>query len=77
MVVAIAHEIRGSNVHEAVRRQLEAQADGLGADAIIDVRLQMEAVNAPGRPDGLAIALIGTAIKFLQKPADAPPYVAG
>jgi putative heavy-metal-binding protein len=64
VVIGIANEALGMNVNlqEAARRQMEAQATSMGADAIIDVRLQMV---SPGTASRLAIALIGTAIKFI------------
>jgi hypothetical protein len=64
--VSMMHVPQGSNAQEAARQQLETQAEGMGADAIIDVHLQMEAVDNPAGGATLAIALTGTAIKFIQ-----------
>jgi len=47
---------------ENARRQMEAQAEALGADAVIDVRFQ---VVPAGSPNWRAlVSLAGTAIKF-------------
>lgn len=67
VVIGIAHVSmrnihQGSSAEEAARRQMEARAESMGADAIIDIHLQMEVIG--GTPTELAIALIGTAIKF-------------
>ncbi|MGZ3600816.1 MAG: heavy metal-binding domain-containing protein [Ktedonobacterales bacterium] len=50
--VSMMHIPQGSGAEEAARRQMEARAESMGADAIIDVHLQMEAVMQP--PTGLA-----------------------
>ncbi|MGZ3582766.1 MAG: heavy metal-binding domain-containing protein [Ktedonobacterales bacterium] len=63
--VSMMHIPQGSGAEEAARRQMEARAESMGADAIIDVHLQMEAVKQPPGGATLAIALIGTAIKFV------------
>lgn len=75
VVIGIVYDSPRSNGREAALRQLEAQAEGLGADAIIDVRLQMEVID--GNPATLAIALIGTAIKFVQRVHPEAAHVAG
>ncbi|HEX8033930.1 MAG TPA: heavy metal-binding domain-containing protein [Ktedonobacterales bacterium] len=58
---------QGSSAEAAARQRMEAQAESMGADAIIDVHLQIEAVNHPAGDATLAIALIGTAIKFAYR----------
>ncbi len=49
---------------EAARRQMELQAEDTGADAVIDVRLQVMSVSHGGPRQDTLIALSGTAIKL-------------
>jgi uncharacterized protein YbjQ (UPF0145 family) len=69
VVIGIARDL---NAQKTARRQMEALAEDMGADAISDVHLQMEALSVPGAQAGLIIALIGTAIKFIQRHAPTP-----
>lgn len=67
VVGGIAHVPPGPPTLEAVRQQLEQQAAALRADAVIDVRLQVVSLpTSPARPGpgALAIALIGTAVRY-------------
>jgi uncharacterized protein YbjQ (UPF0145 family) len=48
---------------EDARHQLEAQAEAMGADAVIDVHVQVVPVVSPPTP-GVIVTLAGTAIKF-------------
>jgi uncharacterized protein YbjQ (UPF0145 family) len=48
---------------EDARHQLESQAEAMGADAVIDIRVQVVPVVSPPTP-GVVVTLAGTAIKF-------------
>ncbi|MGH2515665.1 MAG: heavy metal-binding domain-containing protein [Ktedonobacterales bacterium] len=67
VVAGISEVPPGPQALETALHQMEAQAEAMGADAIIDVRLQMAPVpmmSARPGPGFLAISLIGTAIKY-------------
>lgn len=63
VAIGIAHIAPGRGTQDIARRQMEAEVGTLGADAIVDVHLHM--VSVSDRTDQLAIALTGTAIKFV------------
>ena len=64
VVVGIAELPPPSHAAEAARHQIEAQAEEMGADAVIDVHLQMVPIASAGpRVGGLHVALSGTAVK--------------
>ena len=48
---------------ENARRQLEAQAEALGADAVIDVHCQIVPTDSP-RGSHVLVCLVGTAVKY-------------
>jgi hypothetical protein len=66
VVIGIAEVLPPRQGAEPVRHQMEAQAEAIGADAVIDVHLQMVPVAGAGpRVGGLAVALSGTAVKLI------------
>jgi uncharacterized protein YbjQ (UPF0145 family) len=66
MVGSVAHVAGGPQALEALRGELERQATELGADAVVDVRLQMLETAAPHMgPPRMTVALIGTAVRFV------------
>ncbi|HLZ22771.1 MAG TPA: heavy metal-binding domain-containing protein [Ktedonobacterales bacterium] len=67
VVGGISEASPGPSALEAARHHMEEQAEAMGADAVIDVRLQVVSLPAnPTRsgPAICAVALIGTAIKY-------------
>ena len=54
---------------DVARDELEAQAEAMGADAVIDVRMQvlpeLSAHPAHPGPPRVIVALLGTAVRFL------------